>query len=100
MVCPQATAPALTGPFVCAFGDQLHFAYLDSNGNVQDCWWSPDEPNPNPNPCQDWIDQLEHLSPGDFETLAEYKQAVAYFLGQLRECEQAHGLLPHPAPGG
>ena len=44
------------------------------------------------NPCQSWIDQLEDLSPGDFETLAEYKQAVSYFLGQLKACERANGL--------
>src|SRR5271165_1318958 len=44
---PTATAPAAltspTGPantlFVCTFGNQQHFTYLDGNGNLQDCWW-------------------------------------------------------------
>jgi len=44
VACPQATAPVpLDAPnsnlFVCAFGDQLHFAYLDGKGNIQDCWY-------------------------------------------------------------
>ncbi|MGA9679716.1 MAG: hypothetical protein WBR28_32085, partial [Mycobacterium sp.] len=34
---PQATAPAVSGPFVCTFGNQ-HFTYLDDNNNLQDCW--------------------------------------------------------------
>ena len=90
VACPQATAAGAggSGAFVCAFGDQLHYTYLDQDGNIQDCWFEP----PPPNPCQSWIDQLADLSPGDFETLAEYKQAVAYLLGQLRECERAYGL--------
>jgi len=97
VACPQATAAvANSGSIVCAFGNQLHYTYIDPNDNIQDCSWEP----PPPNPCQSWIDQLADLSPGDFETLAGYKQAVAYFLGQLRECERAHGLPPYPAPGG
>jgi hypothetical protein len=42
MACPQATAGPLetASPFVCAFGDQLHFAYVDTNGNIQDCYWT------------------------------------------------------------
>jgi hypothetical protein len=32
-------APAAAGPpFVCAFGNQLHFAYVDGDNNVQDCF--------------------------------------------------------------
>lgn len=29
--------------FVCPFGDQLHFIYVDDNNNLQDCWygWRP-----------------------------------------------------------
>jgi hypothetical protein len=42
-------------------------------------------------PCQEILDQLEALSPGDFNTLAEYKQAVSYYLGQLKECEKEYG---------
>ena len=36
---PLATAPAAGGVFVCPFNDQDHFAYLDANGNIQDCWY-------------------------------------------------------------
>ena len=25
--------------FVCSYNDQDHFAYLDANGNIQDCWY-------------------------------------------------------------
>ncbi len=25
--------------FVCQYNDQDHFAYLDVNGNIQDCWY-------------------------------------------------------------
>ncbi len=39
----QATAPAAGGLFVCQYNDQDHFAYLDANGNIQDCWY--DGPN-------------------------------------------------------
>jgi len=35
----QATAPAVGGLFVCPFNDQDHVAYLDANGNIQDCWY-------------------------------------------------------------
>jgi hypothetical protein len=27
------------GLFVCPFNGQDHFAYLDANGNIQDCWY-------------------------------------------------------------
>jgi hypothetical protein len=36
---PGATAPAISNPFVCTFGDQQHFTYLDRNDNLQDCWY-------------------------------------------------------------
>ena len=36
---PQATAAAAGGVFVCQYNDQDHFAYLDANGNIQDCWY-------------------------------------------------------------
>jgi hypothetical protein len=46
---PAATAPAVPnmpnqsgGRFVCTFGNQQHFTYLDGNGNLQDCWWDGD----------------------------------------------------------
>ena len=42
VACPQATPNAFLEPsnlFVCTFGDQQHFAYLDLNGNIQDCWY-------------------------------------------------------------
>jgi dTDP-4-dehydrorhamnose 3,5-epimerase-like enzyme len=39
VVCPQATAPAITGASVSTFGDQQHFAYQDITGNIQDCWY-------------------------------------------------------------
>ena len=43
VTCPQATAPFALGPFVCAFGDQLHFTYMaglhGSDYNLQDCWY-------------------------------------------------------------
>jgi subtilisin-like proprotein convertase family protein len=35
----QATAPVAGGVFVCRYRDQDHFAYLDANGNIQDCWY-------------------------------------------------------------
>src|SRR5260370_1371685 len=25
--------------FVCVYGDQQHFTYLDGSGNIQDAWW-------------------------------------------------------------
>jgi len=49
---------------------------------------------PVPDPCQGIRDQLQYLSPGDFETLTEYERAAAYFRGQLKECEQKYGALP------
>jgi hypothetical protein len=49
---------------------------------------------PVPDPCQQIRDQLEYLSPGDFDTLTEYERAAAYFRGQLKECEQKYGELP------
>ena len=42
---PQATAPAASGPFVCTFGTQQHFTYLDDNRNLQDCWWDGNQWN-------------------------------------------------------
>jgi hypothetical protein len=36
---PQATAPVAGSVFVCQYGNQDHFAYLDTNGNIQDCWY-------------------------------------------------------------
>ena len=36
---PEATAPAALAWFVCTFGDQQHFTYIDRNGNLQDCWY-------------------------------------------------------------
>jgi uncharacterized protein YifN (PemK superfamily) len=36
---PDATLPATGATFVCAFGNQQHFTYIDLNGNLQDCWW-------------------------------------------------------------
>ena len=36
---PLATAAAVGGVFVCAYNDQDHFAYLDANGAIQDCWY-------------------------------------------------------------
>ena len=35
----SATAPAVSGLFVCQYGNQDHFAYLDANGHIQDCWY-------------------------------------------------------------
>ncbi len=35
----QATAAAAGGFFVCQYNNQDHFAYLDVNGNIQDCWY-------------------------------------------------------------
>jgi hypothetical protein len=49
---------------------------------------------PVPDPCQEIRDQLDYLSPGDFQTLTEYERAAAYFRGQLKECEQKYGELP------
>ena len=49
---------------------------------------------PVPDPCQPIRDQLEYLSPADFDTLTEYERATAYFQGQLKECEQKYGELP------
>ena len=49
---------------------------------------------PVPDPCQAIRDQLEYLSPADFDALTEYERAAAYFRGQLKECEQKYGELP------
>jgi len=49
---------------------------------------------PVPDPCQAIRDQLEYLSPEDFDTLTGYERAAAYFRGQLKECEQKYGELP------
>jgi hypothetical protein len=46
-----------------------------------------------PNPCQDWLDQLEELSPGDFTNPLEYKEAREYLLGKLHECMREHHRL-------
>lgn len=48
---------------------------------------------PVPDPCQEIRDQLESLSPGDFDTLAEYERAAASFRAQLKECEEKYGEL-------
>ena len=44
VACPQA--PTVGGgpssPFVCTFGNQQHFTYLDDNGNMQDVWYDGD----------------------------------------------------------
>jgi hypothetical protein len=42
VACPQATAEYNGGLAVSAFGDQQHFAYVDDNANIQDCWWDGD----------------------------------------------------------
>ena len=49
---------------------------------------------PVPDPCQAIRDQLEYLSPEDFNTVTEYERAVTYFRRQLKECEQKYGELP------
>jgi len=49
---------------------------------------------PVPDPWQEIRDELENLSPGDFQTLAEYERAVGYFRQQLKECEKKYGELP------
>ena len=37
---PATDGPAVAGHlFVCAYNDQQHFSYVDSNGNIQDCWY-------------------------------------------------------------
>jgi hypothetical protein len=46
LACPQATAPTgQVSPFVCVFMDQLHFAYIDIEGNIWDCWYNGAAPN-------------------------------------------------------
>jgi hypothetical protein len=45
-----------------------------------------------PNPCQDWLDQLLGLSPGDFNTPQEFRKAQEYYLGKLHECMKEHHL--------
>src|SRR6516162_1498888 len=49
VACPQATATANASGGLClsVFGDQLHFAYVDSGGNIQDCWYD--------GPTNSWI---------------------------------------------
>jgi hypothetical protein len=39
---PEATAAAVGGLFVCTFGNQQHFTYIDANRNLQDCWYDGD----------------------------------------------------------
>jgi hypothetical protein len=41
VACPQAPGAAESPFFVCTFGNQQHFTYLDQNLNLQDCWWGP-----------------------------------------------------------
>jgi hypothetical protein len=40
VACPQATAAAGNPVFICVFTDQQHFAYVDANGKIQDCYWT------------------------------------------------------------
>jgi hypothetical protein len=42
VACPQAPPLFLPILFVCTFGNQQHFTYLDDNGNLQDCWYDGD----------------------------------------------------------
>ncbi len=43
VACPQAPAPAVNSSlFVCTFGNQQHFTYIDINNNIQDCWYDGD----------------------------------------------------------
>ena len=49
---------------------------------------------PVPDPCQEIRDQLEYLSPGDFDALTEFKRAYSFFLQRLKECEQKYGEMP------
>jgi hypothetical protein len=45
VACPQAPAAPTINPgpqFVCTFGNQQHFTYLDYNNNLQDCWYDGD----------------------------------------------------------
>jgi hypothetical protein len=53
---PHATAAAAGGLFVCQYNDQDHFAYLDANGNIQDCWYN--------GPTNTWnLQQINGTSP-------------------------------------
>jgi hypothetical protein len=49
---------------------------------------------PVPDPCQEIRDRLGYLSPGDFQTVAEYERAASHFRQQVRECERKYGELP------
>jgi hypothetical protein len=39
-------------------------------------------------PCAEIRAELDALSPGDFQSLKEYKMALRYFEAQLKACER------------
>jgi hypothetical protein len=41
VTCSQAPATEqISNLFVCTFADEQHFAYIDENGSIQDCWYN------------------------------------------------------------
>jgi rubredoxin len=63
---PDAPAAAGSGPFVCTFGDQQHFTYIDVNGNLQDCWYD--------NATSEW--RLQQINNGSNPTVPGEPVAV------------------------
>jgi len=86
-----------------ATGDAVQSCTIDIPSDLAAGEWNlvviangiPSEPPVSVNlriwPCQEILDQLEYLSPGDFDTPGEYSRAVKYFLQQLKECEKEYG---------
>jgi len=60
---PAAPAAALSVPFVCTFGNQLHFTYVDVNNNLQDCWYDGDAQTPS----EQW--HLQQINGGTVTTV-------------------------------
>jgi hypothetical protein len=83
---PQATAAAAGGVFVCPYNDQQHFAYLDANGNIQDCWYGTDgwhlqqiNRGNGPSSPEDWVATDGPVAAGDlFVTVYNGQQHFTY----------------------
>jgi hypothetical protein len=83
-----ATAAAVGGVFVCPYNDQDHFAYLDANGGIQDCWydgsqgaWRLQQINRGNGPSspEDWVATDGPVAVGDlFVTVYNDQQHFTY----------------------
>jgi CubicO group peptidase (beta-lactamase class C family) len=51
----------------------------------------PPPPTPAPDPCQEIRDELNNISPGDFNNPAAYEAARVKLVAALAQCERLHG---------